>query len=656
MLKKILLASAMGVSVALGGLHVDTATAKSAYPVETWAAPAFMSNVSLSPDGKYVAFVKAESRKGDNIIEVYETANMSKEPRRVGAKSMDLRGFSWIGDSEMLVNFDKQVSKRIKGFNRGAFRGKLALYDMETNKFRELTDDTTSFQLLNVLPDDPEKVLVRIFEFKEGKSFGAPADYIYDLKSGGKKLVLKGGGGLQGVRYDHEGNPRFAVRFDDGSEEAVFVYRPVGGSGWTEYARQSRDSFETFRYAGLVEGNPDQIYVIANNGQDRAALWKYNLSSKSFGEKVFSHPEVNVAGTTRHSNSWENPGLVTGVVYGTDKYHRQMFDREEEAIISQFENALPNAHQVQVTTRSRDGNTLVLFNSGPKDPGSYYLFAGGKLSRLGSVNGLLNASQLADVEYISYTARDGRKIPAFLTKPKGAGPHPTIVMPHGGPFVPEVVGWDNWAQMLANNGYAVLQPQYRGSTNFGLEHYKAGFAQGGEGGKKMQDDKDDGLKHLIDRGIADPNKAAMFGWSYGGYAAFIAAARPDNMYKCTIAGAGVADNMQQVNYYRNRLRGAQKVEQMKFWTESVNPIDIVDDVNVPMLVIHGSIDQRVPIKHSDKYVKALKSAGKAHEYVVLKDADHFLNTLDYDHYVKMFPAMLNFLADECGMPTAQNPG
>ncbi|MGJ8561424.1 MAG: alpha/beta hydrolase family protein [Litorimonas sp.] len=647
-MRKLLLSCAAAFSVVGSTLVASQAFAAEPFPIEYWAAPDFMSDVSLSPNGKYVAFIKATSQKGDNIIEVYKTDNMKAKPKRVGAKSMELRGFDWVGDDEMIVRFDKQVSKRIKGFNRGAFKGKVALYSMKTGKFDELTDDDYAIQFINPLVNEPKKVLVRYSEFKEGQSYRVPSYYKYDLKSGSKKLVMKGNEEIRGVRFDKDGNPRFASRFDNGSEEFVFLWRPVDGSGWDEYFRLKRDSFENFSYAGLVEGEPEMIYVIAHNGQDRESLWKYNLVTKQFGEMVFSHPDVDVTSTTRHSNDWSNPGEVTGVVYGTDKYHVEWFNKEEGAIQKQLEAAIPNAHQTSITSRSRDGNVLVVRNTGPRDPGTFYLYNNGAFSKMGSVNGLLDSDKLADVEYIKYTSRDGKTIPAYVTRPNGPGPHPLVVVPHGGPFIPEVIGYRAWPQMLANNGYMVLQPQYRGSQNYGLDFYQSAFIEGGEGGKKMQDDKDDGVKHLIATGDVDPDRVAMFGWSYGGYAALIAAARNPNLYQCVIAGAAVADNNQQVNYYRGDIKGSQRVEQLQFWDGSISPIEETDKVNVPMLIIHGSVDQRVPVSHSRKYIDELEKSGKDFEYIELEDADHFSNTLFYDHKMQAYPRMISFLKNDCG--------
>jgi len=622
--------------------------AKDAVPMEYWALPSTMRNARLSPDGKYLALVRAQSKKGQPIVEILEVDNLTKKPHRIGADSMRITGFDWISNTDMTIGFEKQVSKRIKGFNQGASKSKLARFSMDDKKFEELTDDTSSITMVNTLPNDNDHVLMRYFKFVENESVRAPSFYKVNLQNGSRKLVLKGNREHFGHQFDSDGNPRLVFTRSSDNQETIVHHRPPGGTGWTEIARVNRDSFDRFQPAGLIENDPNNIYVLANNGHDKVGLWKYNIQTKSFGELVHRRDDVDLLAAGFHTNRWANPESFTHVTYATDKRHRKYFDAEEQDIMRQFEGAIPNAYNVSLTSRSKDGKIIVVYNEGPKDPGSYYLYNDGDFKKIGSTNSLLKSDNLGSLEYITYKARDGKSIHGYVTKPKGAGPHPLVVMPHGGPFVGETPAYDPWAQMLVNNGYMVLQPQYRGSQKYGLEYYKAGFINGGEGGKKMQDDKDDGAKYLIEKGLVDADRIAMFGWSYGGYAALIAASRSPNMYQCVIAGAAVADNTQQVNYYRNSLRGTQKVEQLKFWDDSINPIDEVSKVNVPMLIIHGSVDQRVPVKHSKKYVSALKKEGKDFEYVELKNSDHFFNTINYDHKMDFYPKMIKFLQNDCG--------
>ncbi len=657
-MKKLLAMSVAIAAMTMTAPFAGNAEAQSVepYPIEYWAVRDQMSNVSLSPDGKKLAFMKIASRDGNPVIEIRDVDDLMGKPYVIGGKSMEVTGFGWVSENDMVVQFRDQVSKFIDGFNQGAYKTKTAHFDLRTNKFNDLTEESRRsvklVQFVGALPEEPNKVLVRILEFERGRSnSGVSRDYYkLDLRNEKREFVMSGDR-FGNVIFDHKGNPRFAS--SRSGNKINFHYKLAGDETWREYYSLPTSSFETFQYAGLVEGSSDQIYVVAHNGHDRAGLWSFNLSTKQFEDLVFRDDKVDINNTFRHSNTWSNPGKVTGVSYYKDKFYRNYFDNTEEQIMKRFEASIANAGLVRITSRSRDGKTMIVENVGPRDPGTFYLYQAdsGKFMKVGSANGLLKPDGLSDVEYITYTARDGKTIPAFITKPKGVGPHPLVVMPHGGPFVREFVLYDEWAQMLANNGYMVLQPQYRGSEGYGIDFYKTAFINGGEGGKKMQDDKDDGVKYLISKGMVDADKIAFFGWSYGGYAALIAAARTPNLYNCSIAGAAVADNFQQINYYRSFLdeESASGKEQLNMWTDSVNPIDEVENVNIPLLVIHGSIDQRVPPKHAKKYVDALKKEKKDYDYIELKDADHFSNTLFYKHKMEFYPAMLEFLDKKCGM-------
>ena len=166
----------------------------------------------------------------------------------------------------------------------------------------------------------------------------------------------------------------------------------------------------------------------------------------------------------------------------------------------------------------------------------------------------------------------------------------------------------------------------------------------------MQDDKDDGALFLVEEGLADPDRMMMFGWSYGGYAALVAAARDPQIYQCVIAGASVPDPNEQVNYSRNRMNAfvtRTSIEQIKMWDNSVSPIDEVENVNIPMLLIHGDVDQRTPPRAVRRYIKQLEKHDKEFDQVWLKGADHFYNTLFFDHKVKFYTAMIDYLKNDC---------
>lgn len=610
-------------------------------PVDFWAAQLIISNVRMSPDGARVSMMVRPGLGLDPVLQVYNTDNLSEEPKRFGAANLEITDASWLDNKTMVVGFRGQVRERIRGFNDGTFKYTAATLDVEKGDFDEFTDG----RIVTTLPLEKNKVLIQ-----QSRSPRASSYYVVDTDRGSRNLVLKTNDDLFDIGFDDYGNPRTAMSVQLGGSAAVFeyLYRRPGEGGWSTIFEQSENSFETFDIEGFTD-DPNVIYVSAHNGEDKVGLWTYDVTERAFKELVARRDDVDIVGVRKHSDRFNHPEEVVGVLHATDKYRTEWMDETEGRLFATLEASIDNAHQVRIIDRSRDGNSMVVYNSGPRDPGTYYLVRNGALQKLGSSNPFVSGENLASVEYIEYPARDGRKIPAYVTTPtRGEAPYPTIVLPHGGPFVQEVVGYDKWSQMLANLGYLVIQPQYRGSRGHGLDHYQSAFINGGQGGYAMQDDKDDGALYLVEQGLADPDRLAMFGWSYGGYAAVTAAARTPQIYQCAIAGASVPDTTQQVNYYKNQLRGSSGVEQRRMWVDSFNPIEHADEVNIPLMLIHGTSDQRTPLRGVKDYMKQLDRADVSYEYVELPRADHFFGSIGFENEMKAYTAMIDFLENDCG--------
>ncbi len=622
------------------------------YPLDFFAMRPVIRSVSLSPDGKYLALMKIPSKDGDPIVEVYEAADLTKEPFRMNADPMEITGLRWVSDTDIVFDLRQQVTDKIEGFNQGTFRFKLGLLNMATQELKEFEELGISVE--HRLAHEPDKIIISMvegaFDGRLSRAFRQRSYWELNLKRGTKRLLLRGKLSLGNITFDGQGNPWLARGYDERKRELIWYWRPPGESKWEEFRREHVDEFAfyPFRVAGPDPDQANHVLVIARNGHDTEGLWSYDLVNKAFAEAIYRRADVDVGGVVGHSNSWENPFTVVGLWYDTDKTHVEYFDGAEEALIRQLEGLIPHANDVIVQSRSRDGATLVVANYGPRDPGTYYLIHGGRLHEIGGRNPLLSHEGLADVEYVTFEARDGMKIPAYITIPHGEPPFPLVVMPHGGPFARDQSGYDEWAQMLANNGYLVIQPQFRGSTGFGIALEKAAYEDGGQEGHKMQDDKDDAAKYLVERKLADPDRMAMYGWSYGGYSALVAASRTPQLYQCVIAGAAVADLTMQINYYRHRFFGAVRDRLIRLNETGVNPIDEVAKVNVPMLIVHGSVDQRVPVDHAKKYVKELDDHEKDYQYVELELADHFSNTLRYEHKIQLYESITNYLANDCG--------
>jgi dipeptidyl aminopeptidase/acylaminoacyl peptidase len=276
----------------------------------------------------------------------------------------------------------------------------------------------------------------------------------------------------------------------------------------------------------------------------------------------------------------------------------------------------------RLTAWTRDLSTVVFTVHGDSRPPETYLLRNGKLMLLAKAYPDIDPASLGTTTLIYYKARDGLDIPAFLTRPNtelcGPAPWPAVVHPHGGPWGRDEMGFDGsmWVPLMASRCMAVLRPQFRGSQGWGKKLWLAGDA---EWGQKMQDDKDDGAKWLLDNGIAQRGRIAMFGFSYGGYSAMAAAVRPNGLYKCAIAGAGVSDHKRiWARFYTNPFfREAQAPT-----VAGLNPVDFADKIQIPVMVYHGERDQTVPLEQSDWYVSKAKRSGQPVVYHQLADYAH----------------------------------
>lgn len=633
-------------------------TAGTPVPMEYWAVRDAVSGVSVSPDGKHMVVQRINSKDGDPIIEVYKVDNLSETPIRINAKPMEfLGGGTWVSDDVFTGQAMQVVNKSVKGPERDVRRYKNYAYNIEKKDFTTFETSRGVFELVGLLPKEPREILIAesngptVGRSDDPRAVLRPRSYFkYNIDSGAKSLVLRGGGKYPQASFDLDGKPRISSGADVASDEIMTYYRSPTDTDWKEISRLSAKDWDRtkFNYVSDVEGKPDVILVTARaNGEDKIALWEYDTDSLKYLRKVYGNPDVDVLGGF-FGNGLAGDNELKGVVFGGDKINRHFFSQTEKALYDKIRPSIKNAFQMTITSRSRDGNVMTVLNRGPSDSGTHYLINRGKLQKLGSTNPLLKAQDYSNVEYIKYPARDGLMIPAYVTKPKGPGPHPLVVLPHGGPYIQETIVYDEWSQMLANNGYMVIQPQYRGSEGHGWNHYIKTWHEHGLG---MNDDKDDGAKYLISKGQVDPDRVAMFGWSYGGYAALVAASREDQIYQCAIPGAFVADPLMSYNGRKDTtFKYFDEFSAQRGGKVGINPMDEVAKVNIPMLLIHGEWDRRVLFKHYDKYKKALKSAGKADQmtFLPLKKADHFLYTHRYEHNIEYMTAIVDYLKNDCG--------
>ena len=662
LLKATLFAACAG-AMTLTGMAPATAQPKQApsIPIEAWSLRDVMPTVQISPDGERLMLMKLDSKEGEYLMQIFDTSDLSKRPITTNADPMELIYARWVSD-RYIFGTAWQVKRSRVARPEEDVRDYLAFsFDTETNKFRKI-DGT--FNIVNTLPNDPDHVLVEnVRAVDDGigvDPFAAfrPRSYFkFNLKTGRNSLVLKGNEKFPTASFDNDGNPRFTESYDPNSHEQNNYYRKPGDGSWTKMDSFTIDLDEQknlYRvlggfqgFAGFKDDDPNTGYLIDNLEGDKAALYEFDFNTGQIGEKLFASDTADVMGIQRSSMGWAGDNKLVAARYSGARMERHWFDQQEKALYENLESEIPNAHSISIGSRSRDGKTMVVHNIGPRDPGSWWLVRGDSMVKVGSRNPLLPAELLSDVEYIQYAARDGKTIPAYVTKPKGEGPFPLVVLPHGGPHVNEIIAFDEWGQLLANAGYMVLQPQYRMSVGWGQDHFDSAY---GQHGLAMQDDKDDGALHLIEQGLVDPDRVAMFGWSYGGYAALVAASRDQNIYQCTIAGAAVAD---PEKVYMKR-RGTNPPKALDDWSQrrgmiGINPINEVSKINIPLLMVHGDVDARVMYFNYEDYKKEVeRTGGKDAQFLTLKGADHYTRTLMYNHQEMLYTKLLDYLANDCG--------
>lgn len=330
--------------------------------------------------------------------------------------------------------------------------------------------------------------------------------------------------------------------------------------------------------------------------------------------------------------------LLIGVAHREDMGMRySFFDDVAAQRWRAIERAFPDQYPIPASWSRDMGAMLVFINRA--DSGHYQLvdFKTGQGRIAGELFPDLPPSKVGELRHLTYAARDGLEIPAYMTLPPGVSEPsglPLVVLPHGGPAAYDEGGYDYWAQALASRGYAVLQPNFRGSTGYGRDFLEAGY---GQWGRKMQTDLSDGVQHLAKMGLIDPARVCIMGGSYGGYAAMAGLALEEDVYRCAVSINGVSDLRRMLNWTASRL-GTRPDASVRYWSrfmgaegvrdralDAFSPAMQVERVTAPLLLVHGKDDTVVPIEQSRVMASAMREAGKTVELIELSGEDHWLS-------------------------------
>lgn len=398
-----------------------------------------------------------------------------------------------------------------------------------------------------------------------------------------------------------------------------YFYRTPDSRDWKPLAESEDYDLQPL----AIDAPSNQLYMLKKKGE-RNALYTVKLDGSLATSLVAENARVDIDDVVRFGSGQR----VIGYTFAEEKRKTVYFDPEYRGLASSLSKALPHLPLVEFVDASPDGQKLLIFAGSDNDPGRYYLFdrTAKSLNEAMLARPGLEGRTLATVKPVTIPAADGASIPAYLTLPPGkeAKNLPAVVLPHGGPSARDEWGFDWLAQFLAARGYAVLQPQYRGSAGFGDAWLNE---NGYRNWRTSIGDITSSARWLSSQGIADPGKLAIVGWSYGGYAALQSAATEPSLYKAAVAIAPVTDlaqlKLDSRNFTNSRLRDRQ-IGSGPHVAEG-SPIKNVAAIQAPVLLVHGDMDANVRYAHSQRMDSALRAAGKSSELLSLKGLDHYLD-------------------------------
>ncbi|MBD3730514.1 MAG: S9 family peptidase [Sphingomonadales bacterium] len=383
-----------------------------------------------------------------------------------------------------------------------------------------------------------------------------------------------------------------------------------------ELVDKLKEGDEESRYWDVQQilAGSDLGYVLDEDDDGRVGLRLFNYATREVVETVYQNPDWDV-----ETVSLDPQGAPRAAYYTDDKERVVWFDEDLKRWQAGLEKAMPG-QDIEIVSIAADKSRMLVWTGSPSDPGALYIFtpAERNLDLFAEYRPGLFPAELAVPKPVVYTARDGTRIHAYLTLPRGREPKdlPLIILPHGGPYgVRDKLAYDDEVQLLANRGYAVLQPNYRGSDGYGSDFEELGT---GQIGRKMQDDLDDGMDWAVAQGIADKSRVCLVGSSYGGYAALWGVIRNPERYRCAASFAGVTDWASQLRFDRQYFSrdGSRKWrarivgDEDGFALDSVSPYRLGDTLTRPVLLAHGKKDTNVPFSQYRKMEDAAKSTGK----------------------------------------------
>jgi dipeptidyl aminopeptidase/acylaminoacyl peptidase len=606
------------------------------------------SGALLSPSGKYLAVrIAAKDKDHDQRDRLAVVTLSDNSVLGVGNFSdADIGDFEWVNDDRLVFTAtDRSVAQ-------GDVRYAPGLYaiNRDGSKFRQLvsrrgkpfiTSGQGALGNRELLPwntyllgqrnaQDSEYVYVEYV----ARSGPGEVDYV-DLQRlntlTGRVTSFKRPGDSRHWLLDNSGEPRLTTTVEKGVS-TIYYRDPAKQQEWRQLTSYNTYTGGKDAFSPMAFGPDGTLYVVTNAGKDKSSVHTFDLATGKISEK----PVVELAGYDFSGRLIMNKDKLLGVRHLTDARGTTWFDKDLKAMQEKVDAMLPNTVNLLTPPARPEAPWVLVMAYSDLFPSRTMLYNSEtqKLTVIGGSHPNIKPQQMAQQTLVHYKARDGLDIPAWLTVPQGAGKNlPMVVLVHGGPYVRgSSWGWDAQVQFLASRGYVVLEPEYRGSTGFGIRHFRAGWKQWG---LKMQDDIADGARWAIAQGTADAKRICIAGASYGGYATLMGLINDPELYKCGVDWVGVTDINLLYDGHWNftsdlpdgwkqygmpSLVGDQvkDAEQLKI----TSPLLQAARITQPLLLAYGGADMRVPLPHGTKFYKAVKQTNPNVEWIEYEEEGH----------------------------------
>ena len=578
-------------------------------PLEDFFKNPEKSSYQISPNGSFYSFMAPYKNRMNIFI---QKIGDSSATQLTFEEARDISGYFWPNNEQIVFLKDEGGDENFHLFG----------VNIDGSNPISFTDfEGVRAQIIDDLPDQKDFVVIGLN--KRNKKVFDP--YRLNLKSGEISMLAENPGNIQSWMFDHDGKLRIATAIVDGVNQSIL------------YRETEEEEFKTIITTNFKEGFSPQFFTFDNKniigssnlGRDKSAIVEFDPITAKEVKVLYANNDYDVNGVGYSKKR----KVITAAYFNSWKSERHYFDSTSKAIFENIQKQLPG-YEIGISGINKEENTIILRTYSDKSLGAYYIYTSedNKMEKIVEVSPWIDENEMSNQLPISYNSRDGLKINGYLTLPKGynmenAKNLPVVINPHGGPWARDNWGFNPEIQFLANRGYAVLQMNFRGSTGYGRKFFEASFKKWG---REMQDDITDGTQWLIDKGIADSTRIAIYGGSYGGYATLMGLVKEPQMYAAGVDYVGVSNMFTFMKtippYWEPMLEMMYEmvgdIERDSAMLREVSPVFHVDKIKSPLFIAQGVNDPRVNVDESDQMVKAMKEKGIEVEYLVKEDEGH----------------------------------